>query len=134
MGLYLSTENRISISEPLANRPDPHRAPPFSPVRVSARSFYPGTHKDVQDFPRILLRKSPGSASAVRSSEHRGAGWLKAEDEGLTGKGSKKIIAGYQSRDPTSRARYIFRLLLPYWSFHRFEEDGYFASTLVDPH
>lgn len=57
----------------------------------------------------------------------------KAEDKGATA-GLKKIIAGYQGRDPTSRARYIFRLLLPYWSFHRFEEDGYFASTLVDPY
>lgn len=71
-GLYLSTENRISISEPGHN---PRPQPPSSPLPASTRSFYPGGHKDVQDFPRILLRKSPGSASAMRSSEHRGAGW-----------------------------------------------------------
>lgn len=67
------------LSRNLGTRPS-RRVPLLSPspilslVHVSARSFYPGTHKDVQDFPRILLRKSPGNASAVRSSEHRRAG------------------------------------------------------------
>jgi len=64
----------------------------------------------------------------VRSSGHRGE--EKAKDKGATA-GLKKIIAGYQGRDPTSRARYIFRLLLPYWSFHRFEEVILLLRSLI---
>lgn len=85
-GLYLSTENRISISRPSALASLPHSF--FFRVGVSLRALFIRAHENVQDFPRILPEIPGESVSTERSSEYRDRkGWGKRD-------GRRRIIAG----------------------------------------
>lgn len=145
---FLEREDREALSDRLAeaaaSAPDyicprkigflslgPRRS---TPRPVSLRALFIRAHKDVQDFPRILPEIPGESASTERSSEYRDRGGGEKRERWRR----KNYCWVIRVAGPTSRVRYIFRLLLPYWSFHRFEEylscDGYFASTLVESH
>lgn len=113
----------------------PRRSTPFLPLAsVSLRALFIRAHKDVQDFPRILPEIPGENVSAERSSEYRNGGGGEKRERWQR----KNYCWVIRIAGPTSRVRCSFRLLLPYWSFHRFEEylscDGYFASTLVESH
>lgn len=92
----------------------PRHPPLFASVSPSA--LFLSRHIRMYKIFREFFRKSPESASVERSSEHRKS----------IGRGEARWKENYcwlsESR-PTSRARYIFRLLLSYRSFHRFEEN-----------
>ena len=47
---------------------------------------------------------------------------------------AEKIIAGYQSRDQRAMPTTFSDCYYPTGHFIAFQEDSYFASTLVDPH